>query len=58
MNESLIYKKPLVKIDEDFFCFNSPTMNYNLDLIIENLILNLIPQNKQSKQYYSKKVII
>jgi len=55
MNESLIYKKPLVKIDEDFFCFNSPTMNYNLDLIIENLILNLIPQNKQSKQYYSKK---
>lgn len=30
-------------------------MNYNLDLIIENLILDLIPQNKQSKQYYSKK---
>lgn len=55
MNESLIYKKPLVKINEDYFCFNSPTMNYNLDSIIENLILNLIPQNKQSKQYYSKR---
>ena len=55
MNETLIYEKPLVKINENYFCFNTPTMNYNLDSIIENLILELIPQNKQSKQYYSKK---
>lgn len=55
MNDSLIYDKPLTKIDDEYFCFNSPAMQYNLDSIIENLILNLIPANKQSKQYYSKK---
>ena len=55
MNESLIYDKPLIKIDDRYFCFNSPAMQYNLDTIIENIILDLIPINKQSKQYYNKK---
>ncbi len=55
MNESLIYDKPLIKIDDNYFCFNSPAMQYNLDTIIENIILSLIVPNKQSKQYYKKK---
>jgi len=55
INNSQIYEKPLVKIDDMFYCFNSPNLFYNLQLIIENLILNLIPENKRSKQYANKK---
>jgi hypothetical protein len=54
-NNSQIYEKPLIKIDNEYYCFNSPNIFYNLHFIIENLILNLIPENKRSKQYSDKK---
>jgi len=55
VNNSKIYEKPLVKIDNEYYCFNSPNLFYNLHIIIESLILNLIPENKRSKQYANKK---
>jgi len=55
MNNSFIYEKPLVKIDDNYYCFNSPLIHYNLHIVMENIILNLISENKKSKQYYNKK---
>lgn len=55
INDSLINQKPLIKVDNDYFIYNSTITSHNLHLIIEELLLNTIPANKQSKQYYKKK---
>ncbi len=54
-NESLIYEKPLIKNDDEYFCFNPATLTHSLHMVLENLILNEIPENKRAKQYYKKK---
>lgn len=55
MNDSLIYDKPIVCHNGDYYCFDIPLIYYNLHMIIENIVLSCIPENKKSKQYYAKK---
>jgi len=55
MNNSLIQEKPLVKIDEAYYCYNSPLIHYNLHKILENILLKIIPQKKHQQHYYKKK---
>jgi hypothetical protein len=54
-NYSIIYDKPLLQIDDDYYCFNLQLILYNLHMIMENITLQLIPVNKRSKIYNSKK---
>lgn len=55
MNDSLIYDKPIVYHNREYYCFDIPLIYYNLHMIIENIVLSCIPENKKSKQYYAKK---
>lgn len=54
-NESLIYEKPIIKFDGEYYCFNPAIIHYNLHSIIEKIILSIIPESKHQKLYYSKK---
>lgn len=54
-NDTLIYDKPIVKIDNEYYCFNPVLIHYNLHTLLENLMLNIIPSKKHQKNYYSKK---
>ena len=54
-NETLIYDKPLIKIDDEYYCFNPALIIYNLHTIIENIIISIIPPAKHQKNYYKKK---
>lgn len=54
-NESLIYNKPLIKIENQYYCFNYPLIVYNLHTILEDIILNIIPPKRHQKNYYKKK---
>jgi len=54
-NETLIYDKPLIKIDDEYYCFNSALIIYNLHTILENIIMSIIPPKKHQKNYYKKK---
>lgn len=54
-NDTLIYDKPIIKIDNEYFCFNSASIYYNLHNLLENILLTLIPSDKHQKNYYKKK---
>lgn len=54
-NNTYIYDKPLIKINEAYYCYNSASMYYNLQSLLENILLNTIPANKHQKNYYKKK---
>jgi len=54
-NETLIYDKPLIKIDGEYYCFNSALIIYNLHTILENIVMSIIPPKKHQKNYYKKK---
>lgn len=54
-NETLIYDKPLIKINDEYYCFNSALIIYNLHTILENIIMSIIPPAKHQKNYYKKK---
>lgn len=54
-NDTLIYDKPFVKIDNEYYCFNPVLIHYNLHTLLENVMLNIIPPDKHQKNYYSKK---
>jgi hypothetical protein len=54
-NETLIYNKPLIKIDSEYYVFNPALLIYNLHTILENIILGIIPPKKHQKNYYKKK---
>ena len=54
-NDTLIYDKPIIKIDNEYYCFNPALIHYNLHTILENIMLNIIPVDKYQKNYYSKK---
>lgn len=55
MNNTLIYDKPLVNINDEYYCFNSASIYYNLHNLLENIILTNIPPSKHQKNYYKKK---
>ena len=55
MNETFIYDKPFIKIDNEYYCFNPALIIYNLHLILEKIILDIIPPKKYQKNYYKKK---
>jgi hypothetical protein len=55
MNNTLIYDKPLVNIDDEYYCFNSVSIYYNLHNLLENIILTNIDPSKHQKNYYKKK---
>lgn len=54
-NNTYIYDKPIVKIGEEYYCYNSASMYYNLQSLLENILLDTIPPNKHQKNYYKKK---
>jgi hypothetical protein len=54
-NETLIYDKPLIQIDDEYYCFNPALIIYNLHTILENIIMSIIPPSKHQKNYYKKK---
>jgi hypothetical protein len=54
-NDTLIYDKPILKIDNEYYCFNPVLIHYNLHTLLENMMLNIIPPDKHQKNYYSKK---
>ena len=54
-NDTFIYDRPIVKIDNEYYCFNPVLIHYNLHTLLENIMLNIIPSNKHQKNYYSKK---
>jgi len=54
-NDTLIYDKPILKINNEYYCFNPVLIHYNLHTILENIMLSIIPANKHQKNYYSKK---
>ncbi|QCT94958.1 hypothetical protein FE773_07075 [Caminibacter mediatlanticus TB-2] len=54
-NDTLIYDKPLIKIDSEYYCFNPALIIYNLHTILENIIISIIPPKKHQKNYYKKK---
>lgn len=54
-NDSLIYDKPILKIDNEYYCFNPVLIHYNLHTILENIMLNIIPASKHQKKYYAPK---
>lgn len=54
-NDTAIYDKPLVKIENEHYCFNSALIYYNLHSLLENIILGIIPEAKHQKNYYKKK---
>jgi hypothetical protein len=54
-NDTLIYDKPIVKIDNEYYCFNPVLIHYNLHTLLENVMLNIIAPDKHQKNYYSKK---
>lgn len=54
-NNTLIYEKPILKLGDEFFCFNPTIIFYNLQSILENILLDIIPSDKHQKIYYKKK---
>ena len=54
-NDTLIYDKPILKIDNEYYCFNPALIHYNLHTLLENLMLHLIEEKNHQKNYYSKK---
>ena len=54
-NNTHIYNKPLIKIDDEYYCFNPALIIYNLHTILEKIVLNVIPPKKHQKNYYKKK---
>ncbi|TLS73393.1 hypothetical protein FE246_02570 [Aliarcobacter thereius] len=54
-NNTYIYDKPLIKIEEDYYCYNSASMYYNLQSLLENILLDTISPDKHQKNYYKKK---
>ena len=54
-NETLIYDKPLIKINDEYYCYNPALIIYQLHIIFENIIMSIIPPNKHQKNYYKKK---
>lgn len=55
MNNTLIYDKPLVNINDEYYCFNSASIYYNLHNLLENITLTNIDSSKHQKNYYKKK---
>ncbi len=55
INNTLIYNKPLMLINDEYYCFNPALIIYNLHTLLENIILNIIPLKKHQKNYYKKK---
>ena len=45
-NETLIYDKPLIKIDSEYYCFNPALIIYNLHTILENIVMSIISPNR------------
>ncbi len=54
-NDTLIYDKPLIKIDNSYYCFNPALIIYQLHTILENIIMSIIPPKKHQRNYYKKK---
>ncbi|MDR2100031.1 MAG: NERD domain-containing protein [Campylobacteraceae bacterium] len=55
INNTCIYDKPIVKIKNEYYCFNSVLIHYNLHTLLENIILNIISPEEHQRSYYKKK---
>lgn len=54
-NNSLIYDNPFIRIDDKYYCFNLASIYNCLHKLIENILLTIIPPQKQQKNYYKLK---
>ena len=54
-NDTAIYDKPIVNIENEHYCFNSALIYYNLHSLLENIILGIVPEDRHQKHYYKKK---